>query len=296
MVTNPLIIINPDATDATRAEKYFKTINMDYVLCTHSDNMLKYLKNHVKNGHSDVIICGGDGSVNHFINSYMKLNSSERNKISLGIIPCGKANDLVRVFKIPTNIDKAYNIIKNKRTQNIDIIKVNGYYFVTGGCLGFGTDVASAVIKFSSTYLGRFFNRLWKHLTYFLFAIQKVFFGYCSVDYPTINGDKLDKKYMIIAIMNQSFIGKRFLLSPKSINNDGKLELVLVPKSNPMKEFNNINRITKGLSIKGLSCEEYNKVKIQIESKFDFMADGEIICKDDNFEFELITKAIKVYY
>jgi len=296
MVTNPLIIINPDATDAIKAERYFKAISMDYISCTHSDNLFKYLKDHVKDGNSEVIICGGDGSVNHFINSYMKLSSSERDKISLGIIPCGKANDLVRILNIPTDIGKAYHKIKKKRIQSIDLIKVNDYYFVTGGCLGFGTDVASAVIKFSSTYLGRFFNRLWKHLIYFLFAIQKVFFGYNYVNKLVINGDKLNNKYMILAIMNQPFIGKRFLLSPKSINDDGKFELVLVSKLNSIREFNNINRIIKGLNIKDLSCKKYDKVKIQIESKLNFMADGEIICKDNNFEFELIKKAINVYY
>jgi len=226
----------------------------------------------------------------------MKLKSSEKQKISLGIIPCGKANDLVRVLNIPTDIEKAYNKIKMRRTKSIDLIKVNEYYFITGGCLGFGTDVASAVIKFSSTFLGRFFNRLWKHLTYFLFAIQKVFFGYCSVDNPTINGDILEEKYMILAVMNQSFIGKRFSLSPKSVNNDGKFELVLVLKSNPITEFNNVNRISKGLSIKGLSSKKLTKLKIEMKSKLNFMADGEIICKDNNFEFELIKNAIKVCY
>ena len=71
---------------------------------------------------------------------------------------------------------------------------------------------------------------------------------------------------------------------------------MLVLKSNPITEFNNVNRISKGLSIKGLSSKKLTKLKIEMKSKLNFMADGEIICKDNNFEFELIKNAIKVCY
>src|SRR5215203_5019050 len=56
-------------------------------------------------GFTDVIIAGGDGTINQAVNSLRKLD------IQFGIIPCGSGNGLAFSAAIPKNPEKALAII-----------------------------------------------------------------------------------------------------------------------------------------------------------------------------------------
>ncbi len=74
----------------------------------------------VATGVDAVLIAGGDGTIHHAVQ--VLANSA----IPLGIIPCGRGNDLVRALGIPLNVEAAAEVIAQGRLRAIDLGIVAG--------------------------------------------------------------------------------------------------------------------------------------------------------------------------
>src|SRR3569833_75836 len=70
-----------------------------------------------------IIIAGGDGTLNAAAGAVCKVRRS------MGIIPTGTANDLARTLHIPTDVDKAIEIIADGNTRAIDLGSVNAKFY-----------------------------------------------------------------------------------------------------------------------------------------------------------------------
>lgn len=89
-------------------------------------------------GYDHIIISGGDGSINSFIN-ILKKNDID---IPIGILPLGTANDFAKVLNIPTDIEKACKKILESETKLIDIGKINNEYFVNIASVGIFSNIS----------------------------------------------------------------------------------------------------------------------------------------------------------
>ena len=90
---------------------------------------------------TDVIIIGGDGTVNQVTGSLKNCN------VKFGIVPAGSGNGLAYAAKIPKNINKALQIIFDGNAKKADAFMVGSYY----ACMlsGFGFD-ATVAYKFAT--------------------------------------------------------------------------------------------------------------------------------------------------
>ena len=68
------------------------------------DNLHKIIK---KDSITDVVICGGDGTVNAVVNALQGLS------VNIGIIPTGSGNSLAFAAKIPKQTSRALDVIFN---------------------------------------------------------------------------------------------------------------------------------------------------------------------------------------
>ncbi len=285
-----IVIINKNVSEADRAIEFFSDKDRIFFTSQNDKELLKNLKSKIEEGHNSFIICGGDGTVNNFINAYMKLDNKLRKTLKIGILPCGRANDLARKLQIPFRLDVAYEIIKNNRTKPIDIIQVNTKYFITGGGFGLPVEVIQDVNKHSK----KISNKLLRDLIYYISVLKKVFIKYSGVKVKDIKGN-----LMFFVIGNQHFIGKRFVLTPNSINDDGFFELCHIRKpKNAISSFLVVQKVIKGkhIDLKDCVTKRTKSLKIRLEQKNWFMADGELLELNDEFEFKIIPKAINVYY
>jgi diacylglycerol kinase (ATP) len=82
-----------------------------------------------------VIIGGGDGSMNAAASALVET------QLPLGVLPMGTANDLARTLTIPTDIEKAFDIIADGARHRIDLGCVNGRYFFNVANIGLGVHV-----------------------------------------------------------------------------------------------------------------------------------------------------------
>jgi diacylglycerol kinase (ATP) len=82
-----------------------------------------------------VIIGGGDGSMNAAASALVET------QLPLGVLPMGTANDLARTLTIPTDIEKAFDIIADGVRHRIDLGCVNGRHFFNVANIGLGVHV-----------------------------------------------------------------------------------------------------------------------------------------------------------
>jgi len=297
-----LAILNPESTFADKAKYVLQKNKIRYVLSNKKSGMKQILEDNIRNDRIKFIVCGGDGTINSFINTYMQLSKNKRNLVTAGFLPCGKTNDLTRALDVPGDLEKALGKILKNKSQNIDLIKVNKSYFITGGGLGLITDVVKDADRISSGKKGKFLSRCIKDIVYVLAVIKNILFRYAGLEVTVSSDNKKKQKLknlMLLSVQNQKFIGKRFFLTPKANNSDGVFELVFVEKpDNLISDFVTIRQIIKGQHLKSGKAKEIRakKVSIYTKKRQQFMADGELLCFSDKFRFEIIPKAIRVCY
>lgn len=166
---------------------------------------------------TDIIICGGDGTINTIARYFVQTN------IRIGIIPMGSGNGLAYALGIPNSIHKALDIIVKGNSALIDAFLVNDHF----ACMlsGIGLDAAIA---------HRFAEQKRRGLFTYIRISALSFFNTGSYpvslqinDHPII---KTDIRFVSIANSNQ--FGNRVTIAPGASLQDGLLDVVVVQKRN----------------------------------------------------------------
>lgn len=296
MKKKEVYLVNTSSRLADSIIDIIKKKDAKYISIDKKSNLNKIVKENLSEKIRDFIICGGDGTINQFINSAMQLSKSKRDLIRIGIIPCGKANDFANLMNIPKNIGEAIEKIYYKRSKKIDLIKVNSKFLLTGGGIGLPAEVIEdlnkKLIKKSNFLIKWLAGRV-----YFYFALKKMILGYNGLDKFKFSRKEYHNT-MGVFIMNQSFIGKKFKFSPNSNNCDGYFEWCVVKKTNPIIGLYLMSKAING-SLKGSNKSAYfksKKIKLSTNKIYNFMADGEIINSSKDFDIKIIPKALSFIY
>lgn len=170
---------------------------------------------------TDVIICGGDGSVNQAVNALASV------KVNFGIIPMGSGNGLAYAAGIPGSPAKALNLILNGKIISVDAFKINNHFSCMLSGLGFDADVAHTFARQKTRGLK----------TYIAITI-KTFLSAKSYPFKlTIGNKSLDVTALFISIANSNQFGNNFKIAPKASLSDGLLDIVVVRKMNKIKSM-----------------------------------------------------------
>lgn len=290
MKNKQIILVNTESNNSKKVIKFLKNNDQKYYADNDLDRSKKYIKQRLEEGYTDFVVCGGDGTINKFINEYCKLPKIKREKISVGIIPCGRANDLAMAMGIPFNIEKAFNLINKKHTKKIDIIKVNTSFFITGGGLGLPTEIIRDVNKLSNNIFTKIIKKVLGESIYLWITLKKFLLGYKGLE-------EMKDRLLAIYVLNQSFIGKRFNIAPEAKNNDGLFNITFVKM--PPTFFSKFKTLSKGSNgkideLKWVRSVKSKKIKIELKEPYYFMGDGELLDKNKIFELEVLSKDIAI--
>jgi len=319
MIKNPQVIINPGAIGAGKAIKFFGDECIKYSLIKDKNDLKKKIKNRLKKGLTNFVLCGGDGTLNMFINIYMDLPKKKREKIRLGVLPGGNANDFAMVMRTPTNMGDAYNKILKGKTKKVDLVKANKKYFITGGGIGLLTEIAEEVdswideldklklqktnieeIDLITNTLNKLFKRRTKDHIYFASMMKKLIVGYKGIKSLKIDGVFESKDtFSGVAIQNQDFIGKRFQFAPEASNSDGYFEICTIKKSkDPITDFVTYLKVRQGKHVEFNTVEKIRAKKAIITTSEEqpFLADGERLFCAKKFKIDIVPKAITVFH
>lgn len=239
-----------------------------------------------------VVAVGGDGTVNSVINAVGVKN------VPVGILPCGSSNDLAGALGIPTDFHKACQVIKAARLMDIDLISVNGRYFVTCGGLGLASQVADRANRWRTgqnrlSRLARFLGRR----IYSLAVLRELFGKQHPLQARIITGDSDEEKlWLSLLVSNQPRFGG-FSASPAACNRDGLADIC------EMKFPSRRGRLFKIAVLAYVNnadtCQEVSQHKAReftmvTKEPVPFFGDGEILARGRFFRIQVRPRSLWV--
>jgi YegS/Rv2252/BmrU family lipid kinase len=186
---------------------------------TRSDGDYASLREHIINEKfTDVIICGGDGSVSTITSFLLGTD------VSIGIVPTGSGNGLALAAGIPYSTEKALEIIFKGQSSPIDGFRINDKF----SCMmcGIGCDAQIA---------HDFANRKVRGLKTYLQLSALQYFKARSFNFTIKTKDlSTDIDAFFITISNSNQFGNNITIAPKASLNDGLFDIVIVKKMNKL--------------------------------------------------------------
>ncbi len=229
-----------------------------------------------------VVAVGGDGTINEVATSLVNT------ELTLGIVPVGSGNGLARSLKIPVNLRRAIEIIRQKNTISIDVGRINGNYFF--GVAGIGLDAL----------ISSRFHKLQRRgaLPYFYHGLM----AYFKYDFPSfILADK-DKEHinepMLITIANSTQYGNGAKIAPMADLQDGMLDVCIIRRMGFLQSVAQIPKLFRGTIESSNVYKTYRRSSFTVRSAESrdifFHLDGEPYKAPSPLKIDLLQKALKV--
>ena len=259
------------------------------VLHTNAKGDYAYLKDSItKEGITDIIICGGDGSVNQVAGALLGTN------VNIGIIPMGSGNGLALAAGIPRNASKALDLILKGKASYIDAFRINNSFSCMLCGLGFDAQVAHQFATHPSRGLATYVKLTIRNF------FKPRFYPFCIEAGNAI----INTKALFISIANSNQFGNNFTIAPKASLNDGLLDIVVVNKMNKLNLLLKILKQIRAGEVKILSEEnpdnkgilyfQAKKLVITNPSQAPLHIDGEPAKTATRLNIEIIENAFRL--
>jgi diacylglycerol kinase (ATP) len=236
---------------------------------------------------TDIIICGGDGTINQVATSLL------HSGINIGIIPMGSGNGLAFAAGIPKDPSKALDIIFKGNASFIDGFYINNNFSCMLCGLGFDAQVAHDFARQSKRGLATYIKQTFKNF-------------FAAHPYPfilDIDNNRIKTEAFFISIANSNQFGNNVTIAPKASISDGLIDIVVVKKMSKARLlYSLLKQIKAGQVIN--AEKKYHKedilyyqsktVSIQNPLKAPLHIDGDPAATAKHFEIKIIEKAFKL--
>lgn len=230
---------------------------------------------------ADIIIAvGGDGTINN-VAQYV----ANTNKI-FGVIPMGSGNGLARELAIPTNPEKALQLINQQKIKVIDTCKANNQFFINIAGVGFDAHIADLFSKAKS----RGFK------TYTKITLRE-FANYKSKNYTLYyNDQQTNVNAFMVCICNGTQFGNNAYAAPKAIYNDGLFDIVIFNSFKIWQVPLIAYKLFKGdvSDLPFVQTFKTNQISITRSIKEVANIDGEAMLLEKDIHFKIFKQSLKV--
>ena len=237
---------------------------------------------------TDIIVCGGDGTVNQLANALQGI------EVNIGIIPMGSGNGLAFAAKIPKRADRALELIFKGHAVPIDSFYINKKFSCMLCGLGFDAQVAHDFAKQKKRGLATYVKQSVKNF----FVAKPYPFGLL------VNGTAFTTEAFFISIANSNQFGNNFTIAPQASLQDGLLDIVVVNKMSKLRMmWAVLKQIRKG-QVRIYEDKKYHqneihyfqtsKLTIQNPELAPLHIDGDPAETNVLFEIEIIKKAFRL--
>jgi YegS/Rv2252/BmrU family lipid kinase len=246
---------------------------------------------------SVVVAVGGDGTANEVANGLMG------SRKTMGIIPAGSGNDMIKSLGIPSRVEGAVDLLLEKKVVDMDVgtVRCSGgnvpasepeaereRYFVNG--VGVGFDAAVAVRTREIRFLSG--------TALYLLAAFQTLGKYDSPSYDvTFDGTERSSRNLLMAIGNGFCAGGGFFLTPDARVDDGLFDLCVVERASVRRILLLMPLAMRGKHGSAPEVKFYRAktITIKSESRFYVHADGEIVGRRvSELHISLLPKALTV--
>lgn len=250
-------------------------------------------------GVKNIVVLGGDGTLNEVINGIDNYED-----VILGYIPSGSSNDLAKNLKISKDpLEALSNILKPSKFVYLD------YGEITfkdqdrtprkfGGSSGVGYD-ASVCVEVQSSKLKKRLNKFGLgKLVYLAIAVKQLL----SVKFleATVIMDGINKEHyknvLLISNMVHKYEGGGLMMAPKADPTDGKLNVCLVHGLSRFAVMILLPTIIFGkhVHIKGVESFQCSNIEILLDRKAAIHTDGETPAFSSHLEVRCIPRKIRM--
>lgn len=231
---------------------------------------------------TDIVIIGGDGSVNQVVQALHKEH------VNFGIVPFGSGNGFAFAAGIPKNINKAIEIILSGTASKVDAFRVNNAFSCMLSGIGFDAKVAHDFASKSSRGL----------ITYTQQSIINYFKAHPYQFEITVNDFSFFTEAYFISVANGNQFGNNLTIAPKAVLNDGLLDVVIVQKMNKAKlpfailkqlrGNNKMQQLVEDMSGKNVLYFQTNAITVNNIKHAPLHIDGEPCDTSPQIRFEII--------
>ncbi len=169
----------------------------------------------VERGARIVVAWGGDGTVNE-VASALAFGPA-----ALGVIPAGSGNGLARMFRIPSDPDRALAQMLQAADRRIDLGEVNGRLFVNVAGVGFDAHVAERFAALERSRRG--------FLRYAAIVARELGRYQAGAYSVTLDGHaQHPRRAFLVSFANGRQWGNGAVIAPAAATDDGVLDAVIV--------------------------------------------------------------------
>ena len=237
---------------------------------------------------TDVVICGGDGTVNGVVKALQGV------KVNIGIVPMGSGNGLAFAAGIPKSPAKALDVIFAGTACPADAFTLNGHFSCMLCGIGFDAAVAHSFAaqkqRGLQTYVKVSMLEFIKAKPY-AFEIK-------------INGEWLKTDAFFICIANGNQFGNNVTIAPMALLGDGLLDIVIVKKMNKfMLPFSLLQQLTGSKAVqlfsehsksKNILYLQTDRLSIKNLSTAPLHIDGDPADTDERFDIRIIRNCFRL--
>lgn len=227
--------------------------------------------------------CGGEGTEYEVLNGIIGYDN-----VTLGVIPCGSANDFLKCFpdkEIFLNIEKQIS----GSIERMDVIKADDRYCLNGCSAGMDAMVGRDMTIFKN----------WPFVSgpmAYNLALVKTFFSKIGVKMKISldNGECFEKNCLFAVVANGPCYGGGYFAAPKAVPNDGKLDFTSVDTISRFKILRFLPLYKSGRHSHLDCCHLTNcsSMEFTSEKPIPINLDGEIVVKK-HMRFDIIKNAVK---
>lgn len=273
-------------------------VEHDYYHTSYSGHATQLAKTITSDGQEhNLIVLGGDGTVNEVINGIQDIR-----KVTLGYIPTGSGNDFARGMKISKDPLKALDtILSPKEIRKVDIGLLskagkNRKFAISAG-IGFDAAICHQVAISKYKYI---LNRLkLGKLSYVFVALNRLFQDKTANAEVFIDAKAVQnfKKVYFVAIMNQPFEGGGFRFCPKAKADDRKLDVIVISSLPKLIVLMLLPTAFKGWHVifPGITVMQGEKVSVIMDHPLAIHTDGEPAYLRKAISAQLIEEQLRVF-
>jgi len=276
------------------------SLKLEYVFTERTYHAIEITKNYItEKGYKNIIIVGGDGTMNEVVNGLFRQERYPTTEITLGLITVGTGNDWGRYYGMNKSYKKMIKAITKGKTFIQDVGKVNyehttekeDRYFVN--IAGMGYDALVAKKTNISKEKGR-----GGVLIYLINLLQSLFqYSYTKLRITADGKQVFDGKVFTISIGICKYNGGGMMQLPFAVSDDGLFDVTLVRKTSKLRVIRNIKNLYDGSFINMKEVETYRGKNFIIESipnnALFLETDGESLGHSPLY-FEIVPKSVKL--
>ncbi len=230
---------------------------------------------------TDLIIVGGDGTINESVNGLQF-------DVPVSIIPAGTGDDFAKMVNIGSTLNEQIDTAVHGKISTIDLGTCNGRKFVNGIGIGFDGQIVEDMISKRVLLLRG-------HAAYY-YHVLRILGGYKEKSFQyEIDELALDKELILLTIGNGSTFGGGFKLMPEARIDDGLLEVCEIGALSGLRRFMNIHKLSNGThgTLDMINFYRARQVIVKENAALYAHIDGERL-GNPPFNIQIVPKALKL--